>query len=106
MAHTEVNKGIKDTEMDRLDQARIALAEYFWTKVSDIGTKGCWMWKGRTGRGGYGYFTYGPKTYRAHRLSWLITRGEIPEDIFVCHRCDVPACVNPDHLFLGTYYDR
>lgn len=72
---------------------------------------GCWLWTGNyfKDRGGYGaFFNYDPnaegtkkKTYRAHRASWILHRGPIQSDQYVCHRCDTPACVNPDHLFLG-----
>lgn len=62
---------------------------------------GCWIWmKGRTNR--YGKITSGFKTIAAHRASYEVFKGAIPEGSFVCHRCDTPACVNPDHLFLGT----
>jgi hypothetical protein len=68
---------------------------------------GCWLWAGPSfdGRGGYGCFTMrraGILQQRAHRVSWALYRGEIPADAHVLHRCDTPACVNPDHLFLGN----
>jgi hypothetical protein len=63
-----------------------------------VDAKGCWLWVGTKRRHGYGCF----RRHAAHRLSYIIHRGEIPEGLFVCHSCDVPGCVNPDHLFLGT----
>lgn len=62
---------------------------------------GCWLWLGPTYTGGYGSFGIG-RANSAHRSSWILHRGAIPPGMSVCHHCDTPACVNPDHLFLGT----
>lgn len=62
---------------------------------------GCWLWTGSS-RKGYGRLRYQSKMLGAHRFSYLMFKGEIPKGLFVCHRCDVTECVNPDHLFLGT----
>ena len=66
---------------------------------------GCWLWLGAVhGRMGYGSVTVSNprRTEQAHRLAWREYFGEIPRGMLVCHRCDVPTCVNPSHLFLGT----
>jgi len=69
-------------------------------------TEGCWLWDGLTAHGGYGKVKANGKTIGAHRLSWEIHHGEIPDGQCVLHKCDVPLCVNPDHLFLGTNLDN
>lgn len=60
---------------------------------------GCWLWP--TGKR-YGQFWYGGRAMSAHRAAWLLLRGPIPDGLQVLHRCDMPPCVNPAHLFLGT----
>lgn len=68
---------------------------------------GCWLWDGSINRGGYGQYK-GLKDVStlAHRVSWSLYRGPIPEGLWVLHRCDVRCCVRPDHLFLGTHQDN
>lgn len=63
---------------------------------------GCWLWEGAVSRRGYGAVTRDKRSFPAHRLSWIENVGPIPDGLFVCHKCDMPGCVNPDHLFLGS----
>src|SRR6185369_11378251 len=66
----------------------------------------CWIWTAGTSRG-YGQFSRSHKVkVPAHRVSWVIHNGPIPDGLFVLHRCDRPECVRPDHLFLGTGDDN
>ena len=67
---------------------------------------GCWLWQRALKGCGYGHKWYEGKCQSAHRISWQIHRGPIPEELFVLHHCDVMHCVNPDHLFLGTHQDN
>lgn len=77
--------------------------ERFWAKVDKTGD--CWLWTAGKNEKGYGSFNRlkGIKgTRKAHRISWMMAHGEIENSLQINHHCDVPSCVNPDHLYKGT----
>ena len=75
----------------------------FWNKINK--TDSCWLWMSSTVKG-YGQFGFGGKMFLSHRFMWELKFGSIPPGLQVCHKCDVPLCVNPDHLWLGTAKDN
>ncbi len=83
------------------------LADRFWAKV--IRADGCWDWIGYRDKAGYGRLGLGGRRRgigKAHRVSWELHFGPIPEGLMICHKCDNPPCTNPEHLFLGTMGDN
>lgn len=88
-------------------QERAPLEQRLWRNVEK--TDGCWLWRGALNQKGYGSIQEGGKGSKrvaTHRLSYQLANGPVPDGLFVLHKCDVPNCVNPDHLWLGTHEDN
>lgn len=86
---------------------RRSVEDRFNEKHTPEPNSGCWIWTAAVGSWGYGRLEVGVKetgfwAEPAHRVSYQIHRGKIPEGLHVLHKCDTPLCVNPDHLFVGT----
>jgi hypothetical protein len=81
-------------------------AQTLINKAEPIPFSGCLVMSEHGGGEEYSYVTHKGKKVRAHRLSYEFFKGPIQGGLFVCHACDVPCCINPDHLFLGTHLDN
>ena len=103
----------KKGKISHLNFYNTATVEQKWNRLillfnnHVIKTKdGCWSWKGTLNRRGYGKLKWNNKDLTAHRASWMIHYGPIPDGMFVCHHCDTPICTRPTCLFLGTAQDN
>ena len=101
---------LQDRKVDGINH----LKESFDNKWIPEPNSGCWLWvagscslqPGSSGRYGAFYVPSEKRNIGAHRVSWLLYRGELPNKAVVCHKCDTPSCVNPEHLFLGSHRDN
>jgi hypothetical protein len=97
----------RTTEYVRGHRPPIPLADRYWDKVALPLGDGCWGWTGATVSKGYGLIVGpGNKHHTAHRLSWELHNGPIPEGMWVLHHCDNPPCTRPSHLYLGTVVEN
>lgn len=87
-------------------QRNKSTVDRFWEKVDIAGENDCWLWRSGRFDYGYGMFWVNGANVGAHAYSWRLANGDIPDGLNVCHSCDVPECVNPNHLYLGTDKDN
>src|SRR5215469_16805566 len=93
---------------NRMAYPRTPVEERFRQKFIVCKRTGCWLWTDAPDRYGYGRLQMPdpPYSVKAHRLSYILHIGPVADDLLVCHTCDRPICVNPDHLFVGTNVDN
>lgn len=80
--------------------------ERIWERIDIHGPNECWPWTGPRHTAGYGQAHYANTSWPAHRLVWVLVKGDIPTGLLVCHSCDNKLCCNPNHLWLGTKSDN
>jgi hypothetical protein len=78
----------------------------FWAKVNKKADDECWEWTAAKSSKGYGQFALNKIAKSTHRISYIIHKGEIPDGLMICHTCNNPPCINPNHLYAGTSSDN
>ena len=98
-----MTSGRQSLRSDRTPCAKaVSLRDRIEANIMPVPFSGCWIWMGACYRFGHGQIVYLKKHLAAHRAAWVVFRGAIPEGKHVLHKCNVPSCVNPDHLYIGS----